>query len=183
MFDAIRSILSQLNRKRTSIYLNSLKSKGLTIGENTDILEPFFLDPSHCFLISIGANCTLAPNVRLIAHDASTKQFLGYTRIGKITIDNNCFIGDSTIILPNTSIGPNTIIGAGTLVNKDIPGNVVAAGNPVRVICSIEEYLNRVKSKAQRKGVFGENYLIKNITDEKIKEMVKSLEKEEGYIN
>ena len=47
--------------------------KGLKIGKNVEIIDTFFFDPSHCFLISIGDNCTICPNVRLIAHDASTK--------------------------------------------------------------------------------------------------------------
>ena len=52
----------------------------------------------------------------------------------------NCFIGARTTILPNVTIGDNTIIGANSLMNKDIPDNVVAAGNPCKVVCTLDEY-------------------------------------------
>ena len=89
-----------LDKKRKR-YIEDLKRKGLKLGKNVHIIEVFFFDPAHCFLISIGDNCTICPNVRLIAHDASTKSFLDYTRIGKIDIKENCFIGDSVTVLPN----------------------------------------------------------------------------------
>lgn len=182
MFNFLRRILSGLRKIKSESYLNGLIKNGLIIGANTSILEPFFFDPQHCFLISIGNNCTLAPNVRLIAHDASTKQYLGYTRIGKIKIHDNCFIGDSVIVLPNVSIGPNTIIGAGSVVNKNIPENVVAVGNPAKVICSLDDYKSKIKRVAKEKGVFGSEYLLNDITDARMKEMLSKLESGEGFI-
>jgi len=182
MFDLLRRIVSGLRQRKIESYLGYLKNKGLAIGENTNILEPFFFDPQHCFLISIGDNCTLAPNVRLIAHDASSKQHLGFTRIGKITIHNNCFIGDSVIVLPNVSIGPNTIIGAGTVVNKDVPGNVVAAGNPVKVLCSLQDYTDKISRSAKAKGVYGDEFLLENITQDRMKEMLNELQNGEAFI-
>lgn len=55
---------------------------GLTIGKNPNIQDGVRLDPSHCWLISIGDCVTLAPNVVVLAHDASTKRKIGYTKIG-----------------------------------------------------------------------------------------------------
>lgn len=78
----------------------------------------------------------------MIAHDASTKRLLGYTRIGKIDIRENCFIGDSAIILPNITIGPNSIVGAGAVVTNNVAANTVVAGNPARVVGSLEDFLN-----------------------------------------
>jgi maltose O-acetyltransferase len=101
------SLYHHILKKRRKSYLDRLIRNGLTLGKNVDIIETFFFDPSHCFLISIGDNCTICPNVRLIAHDASTKKILGYTKIGKIDIKENCFIGDSVIILPNVTVSPN----------------------------------------------------------------------------
>ena len=182
MFSVLRRILAGLRKRKTESYLNGLIDNGLVIGANTSILEPFFFDPQHCFLISIGENCTLAPNVRLIAHDASTKQYLGYTRIGRITVHDDCFIGDSVIVLPNVSIGPNTIIGAGAVVNKDIPENVVAAGNPVRVICSLQDYTDKIQSMAKKTGVYGDEYLLSDLSEDRMKEMLGDLESGEGFI-
>lgn len=178
----IAKILAVIYRKKVDNYLSALKSKGLRIGNGTSILEPFFFDPDHCFLINIGGNCTLAPNVRFIAHDASTKSHLNFTCIGKIVIGDNCFIGDSTIFLPNVTVGANTIIGSGSIVNKNIPANSVAAGNPAKVICTLDDYLKRAAIDAKNKGVFGEEYYIDNLTLQKREEILQALSKGVGYI-
>lgn len=66
------------------------------------------LDPSHCWLITIGDNVTMAPRVHILAHDASTCHHLGYARIGRIDIGNNVFIGADTVVLPGVYIGSNS---------------------------------------------------------------------------
>jgi maltose O-acetyltransferase len=182
MYKLMRSLYTALHQRKIDSYLDGLKQQGLKIGESVNILEPFFIDPDHCFLISIGSNSTLAPNVRLIAHDASTKRHLDFTRIGKIVIGDNCFIGDSVIVLPGVTIGSNTIIGAGAVVNRDLPENVVAAGNPARIICTLDDYLERNREIAMEKGVYGDDYRIDNITPKKMAEMLAALEKQVGYI-
>lgn len=182
MLNTFRIALSKIRRKKKENYINNLVKNGLQLGTNVQIMEPFFLDPDHCFLISIGSNCTLAPNVRLIAHDASTKRHLGYTRMGKITIGDNCFIGDSTIILPNADVGNNSIVGAGSIVNKNIPCEVVAAGNPAKVICSIHDYLEKIRKRAEQQGILGEEYLIENLTSENRQKLLALVADKEGYI-
>ena len=81
------------------------------------------IDDSHAWLIEIGDNVTLAPRVHILAHDASTKLYLGYTKIGRVRIGNDVFIGHVTIILPGVTIGDNVVIGAGSVVKSDIPDN------------------------------------------------------------
>jgi carbonic anhydrase/acetyltransferase-like protein (isoleucine patch superfamily) len=60
---------------------------------------------------------------------------------GKITIQDNCVIGVSSIILPGVTIGPDSIVGAGSVVTRDVPPKSVAAGNPARVLCTLDEYI------------------------------------------
>ena len=55
-------------------------------------------------------------------------------------IGRNCWIGAGAIIVPGVTIGDNTVIGAGSVVTKDIPSNVVAVGNPCRVLREINEH-------------------------------------------
>ena len=179
----LRKIHYEIERRKKEYYLNGLKKKGLTIGKNVGIASDFFFDPSHCFLINIGDNCTIGPNVRLIAHDASTKKILGYTKIGKINIKENCFIGDSAIILPNVNIGPNSIIGAGSVVTKDIQANMVAAGNPAKIIVSIDEYIKKSKAISQNKKVFGKEYWIENLDESKCSEILRSIAEDIGFID
>lgn len=172
------ALLARKKRK----YLDSLIENGLSIGKNVEIIEDFFFDPSHCFLISIGDDCTICPNVRLIAHDASTKKILGYTKIGKINIRERCFIGDSVIVLPKVTIGPDAIIGAGSVVTRDIPPNSVAAGNPAKVIATLEEYMEKIKALSADKGVFGEDYLINNLDLRKRMDMLYNIGESYGFI-
>jgi len=178
----ISKLYNRIENKRRQAYINRLIANGLTLGKNVDIIDTFFFDPSHCFLISIGDNCTICPNVRLIAHDASTKKILGYTKIGKIDIKENCFIGDSVIVLPNVTIGPNSIIGAGGIVTKDIPPDTVAAGNPAKVISSVKEYVRKTESISAKKIVFNEDYYISRLTDAKRKEIIQSIGDSIGFI-
>ena len=168
--------------KRRQRYLKNLIRNGLKLGKDVNIIDTFFFDPSHCFLISIGDNCTICPNVRLIAHDASTKKFLGYTKIGKIDIRENCFIGDSVIILPRVTIGPNSIVGAGSIVTKDIPANTIATGNPARIISALDDYLLRITKIAKTKQIFKEDYYIEKLDAEKRKEIIISIGKDIGFI-
>lgn len=68
-----------------------------------------------------------------------------YLEVGGVSIGDNVFIGMHTTILKGVHIGNNVVIGAGSLVNKDISDNCVAAGNPCKVIMSIEDnYKKRI---------------------------------------
>ena len=57
-----------------------------------------------------------------------------------IRIGRNCWLGAGVIVVPGVTIGENTVIGAGSVVTKDIPANVVAVGNPCRVLRPISEH-------------------------------------------
>jgi len=125
------------------IKLCFLKRYGLKIGSDCFISHRVFFDPSFLHLIEIGNNVTITSDVKILAHDSSTKKLIGYTRIGKVKISDNVFIGVGSIILPNITIGENSIIGSGSVVTKNIPNNVVAAGNPAKVICNIDFFLHK----------------------------------------
>lgn len=172
-----------MTQKKKERYLNNLIKNGLKIGRNVSIVSDFFFDPSHCYLISIGDNCTICPNVRLIAHDASTKKSLGFTKVGKVIIEENCFIGDSTIILLGVKIGRNSIIGTGSIVTKDIPAYSVAAGNPAKIVCSLDEYLQKIREISAHKKIFGEEYKIDVLTEEKRAELIESIAESIGFMN
>lgn len=108
----------------------------------------------------------------ILAHDASTKKHLGYTKIGKVKIGNNVFIGAGTIILPNVSVGDNSIIDAGSVVTKDIPANTVSAGNPARVLSTLDAFLTRHIDSMNRSPIFGKEYTLGLCANENmIKEM------------
>lgn len=171
-------------RLRGEYTTDMLIKMGMKVGKNFLRLNGVILDPSHCWLINIGDNVTMAPRVHILCHDASTKQFLGYTKIGRVTVGNNVFIGAESVVLPGVTIGDNVVIGANSTVTHDIPSNTVVAGNPARRLCSIEEYLEKNRSAMKTARVYGEEYTLRqNVSDEKKKQMIKELEKGRGYID
>ena len=92
--------------------------------------------------MKIGDNAQIAPNVSIYTaghpvHPDSRNS--GYEYGIAVTIGDNVWIGGNTCILPGVTIGNNVVIGAGSVVTKDIPDNVIAAGNPCRIIREITE--------------------------------------------
>ncbi len=128
------------------------RKNGVIIGENVKLLNAH-IDWNHGFLISIGDNVTIT-NAAILSHDASTHPFLGYSKIGCVRIGSNVFIGYGSVVLPGVTIGDNVIVGAGSIVTHDVPSNVVVAGNPARVISTIEDYLAKHKKAMEVKPVF-----------------------------
>ena len=148
-------------RLRGEYTTEKLISMGMQVGKNFGRLHGVILDPSHCWLIEIGDNVTMAPRVHILCHDASTKQFLGYTKIGRVTIGDNVFIGAESVVLPGVTIGSNVIIGANSTVTHDIPDNVVAAGSPAKVIRTLDAYLEKEKTVMAASPVYDETYTLR----------------------
>lgn len=87
--------------------------------------------------VTIGDDCFIGPNVSIYTACHSTDPVERNTRMEwaePVTIGDNVWIGGSVTILPGVTIGNNVTIGAGSVVTKDIPDNVVAVGNPCKVI-------------------------------------------------
>lgn len=160
-------IRAKVMRLRSEISTEDLIALGLTVGENFSRQEKTLIDQSHCWLITIGDDVTLAPRAHILAHDASTKKALGYTRIGVVNIGNNVFIG------------------ANSVVSRDIPDNSVAIGNPAKVICTYDEFVSRKKKELENNPCFDESYTLRNpkISEDMKKEMKEKLEKSKiGYV-
>lgn len=155
-----------LNRILRDIYhtikgdsLFIMKRRGLNVGERF-FLGNARLDTNFLYLIKIGDDVTLAgSNVTILAHDASTKCLLNYTRIGKVTIGNRVFVGAGTTILPGVTIGDDVVIGAGSLVANNIPARSVAMGNPAKVKCTIEEFIDRRRREMQTYPLLSKQYV------------------------
>ena len=169
----LKNIVKKL---RGEINLEQLKVNGLKVGEGFSYGSYCFLDPSFCFLIQIGNHVTFSTRVHVLAHDASTKKILGYSKVGRVMIGDGSFVGANVTILPGISIGSNSIIGAGSVVTKDIPENEVWAGNPARKIASLKEYSAKIINGKYKK--YGEKYTIGcGITEEEKREMIHALDK------
>ena len=155
---------------------------GLKIGKNHNIQDQVIFDWSHCWLIDIGDNVTIAPRTYILCHDASTKKALGYTKIGRVRIGNNVFIGANTTILPGVTVGDNAIIGANSVVTKDISANSVAIGNPCQVVKDYNDYIEENKKMMNSVPIFDEKYIIGNIDEKRKEEMRQELRLTNGFI-
>lgn len=167
-------IIKKLLRKihGGSYSIEELRSYGVHIGENCYIGIKH-IDLAHGFLIFIGNNVTIS-NARILVHDASTKRTLGYSKVGVVSIGDNSFIGAGAIILPGVRIGKNVIVGAGAVVTEDIPDDSVVAGNPARLICHTDDYIEKNRTRMSDGNTW--HTYCTDKSDEEKTEMVQVLE-------
>ncbi|NEC64541.1 sugar O-acetyltransferase [Streptomyces sp. SID9727] len=110
----------------------------ITVGEDTFV--NYNLTALDVAPITIGRDCQIGPNVQLLTptHPVEPEPRRDKLEAARpITIGDNVWLGGGAIVLAGVTIGDNSVIGAGAVVTKDIPANVVAVGNPARVIRSI----------------------------------------------
>ncbi len=122
-------------------------SRGLKVGKNTSIFSWSGIDGNWPWLISIGDDVTISSDVMILAHDASPCKAGCHTKLGRVKIGNNVFIGAKTVVLCNVTIGDNVIVGAGSVVAHSLESNAVYAGNPAARICSFEELKEKQRSR------------------------------------
>ncbi len=129
-----------------------------SFGEGAEIRPPLFCDYGYQIhigagtfvnvglvaldvaTITIGDDVQIGPNVQLLTptHPLEAEPRRSKLEAAKpITIGDNVWLGGGVIVLPGVSIGENTVVGAGAVVTKDLPANVVAVGNPARVVRSL----------------------------------------------
>ena len=115
-------------------------------GYNIEVGENFFANYNLVILdvakVKIGDNAQIAPNVSIYTaghpiHPDSRNS--GYEYGIDITIGDNVWIGGNTCIMPGVTIGNNVVIGGGSVVTKNLPDNVIAVGNPCRIVREITE--------------------------------------------
>ncbi|MEK3697513.1 acyltransferase [Paenibacillus sp. FSL R10-2199] len=156
---------------------------GMKVGKNFARQGGCRFDYSHCWLIEIGDNVGFGPNVQVLAHDASTMRFIGYTKIGRVVFGNNIHVGAGSIILPNTKIGSNVIIGAGSVVTKDIPDNCVVVGHPAKISMKLEDFIEKNKDLMDKRPMYDKNWTTKGgITYSQKEQMKEDLTDGLGFI-
>lgn len=98
------------------------------------------VDDTHIYVgdyTLIGPNVTIATAGHPVLPELREE---GYQYNAPVSIGKNCWIGANVVIVPGVTVGDNTVIGAGSVVTRDIPSNVVAVGNPCRVMREINEH-------------------------------------------
>ncbi|WP_418113279.1 sugar O-acetyltransferase [Vibrio scophthalmi] len=115
-------------------------------GKHTKVGDRFYANFNLTLVddttITIGHHVMIGPNVTLTTAghpiDPAIRQQVAQFNI-PITVGDNVWIGANVVVLPGVTIGENSVIGAGSVVTKDVPANVVAVGNPCRVLREISE--------------------------------------------
>lgn len=115
-------------------------------GCNIEIGENFYANYNlvilDCAKVTIGDNVLIGPNVGIYTAGHPLHFELRneeWEFAGPITIEDNVWIGGNVVLNPGVTVGRNSVVGSGSVVTKDIPANVVAAGNPCRVIREITD--------------------------------------------
>ena len=138
------------------LFYSHLKKLGVNIiGTPKYIEDNVYIDPTDYSLLTTCDGVTISRNVTFLVHDYSISRVFmehdddvtGAGIFKPIMLSEGCFIGAESIILPGTVVGKNSIIGAGSIVKGNIPENVVAAGNPAKVIKTLNEYYEKVNEK------------------------------------
>lgn len=113
-------------------------------GYNIELGENFYSNHNLVILdaakVTIGDNVAIGPNCGLYCaiHPIEASERIKWVETAKpVTIGDNVWLGGNVVVLPGVTIGENTVIGAGSVVTKDIPSNVIAVGNPCKVIKNI----------------------------------------------
>lgn len=144
---------------RMNYTLNSLRKGGASIGEKVHLYSSdIFIDPTRPWLLTIGNYVKITHHVIILTHDYSLsvmrRRYGEWIGEGQETkIGDNCFIGMGAIILMGTEIGNNCIVGAGSVVHGKFPDDVVIAGNPARVICTLEEHYKKRMQKTKEEAL------------------------------
>ena len=177
---SVRARFDEMRRQRR---WRQLRAMGMQIGDDVFLPDSTWIDTSHCFLISIGDHCGFGEECLLLAHDAQMDEYLDAARIGRVVIHESCHVGARTVILPGVEIGPRTIVGAGSVVTKSLPPNTVCAGNPARVICSLDDYLTRHRERLAGARTFDyHRYDIRVLTPDRRAELIAACESGPTYI-
>ena len=140
IFNQIKLLYYRVFCDKISVY----RKHGMKIGNGCSINTWNFLE--ECYLIEIGDNVQITAGVRIFTHGGGyvlRKLCPNFDCFGKVCIGNNVYIGNNAMIMPGITIGDNVVIGAGSIVTKNVPDNVVIAGNPAKIVCSIDNYRDK----------------------------------------
>lgn len=151
--------------------LEYAKHIGVKVGENTWINTRKW--SSEPFLITIGNNCQVTEDVSFHTHGGGhciRQKCPDFDAFGKIVVEDWAYIGAFSHIMPGVTIGEGALVAAGSVVVKSVPPHTVVGGNPAKVICTTDEYLERNQKwnlSTKKLATTEKIKLLKQLPDEK----------------
>jgi acetyltransferase-like isoleucine patch superfamily enzyme len=133
----IRKFLSYTAGILRNLRIAYLRMTGISIGKNCMVSWGAKLDVRGGEII-IGDRCIITHGCIILSHDRAKKRIdINDKGKGTVRLGNDVFIGVNSVVLRDVTIGDYSIVGAGSVVTKDVPSNVVVAGNPAKIIRSL----------------------------------------------
>ena len=165
----LKSLLYDFVNRQIIPPLQYARKIGVTIGEDN------FLPDKKCwssepYLITVGNHCQITAGVRFLTHGGGQvvrDKDPNFDTFGKIVVGDYVYIGSNSLIMPGVTIEDHVLIAAGSVVTKSVPSGMVVAGNPARIVCTVDEYL--IKNLKYNTGK-------RNITGVKKMEMLLSMD-------
>ena len=139
-------------------YPEYLRKQGVRIGRNCVILYPSYVDGRLPYLLEIGDDVVISLYVTILTHDAASAWAGDLVKVGRVRIHDHVFIGANTTVMCNVTIGPHAIVGAGSVVSRNVPTNSVVAGNPAKLVCSMDQFKAKHRELGGRQPLFEGNH-------------------------
>lgn len=120
------------------------KYAGVQMGIGNIIYSRFW--SSEPYLISIGNHCQFTGGCKVFTHggaQAVRESYPDFDFFGKVVFGDYVYVGENSLIMPGVSIGSRVIVAAGSVVTKSVPSGVVIGGNPAKIICTIQDFIDR----------------------------------------
>ena len=184
VFGLLRRLRTKLHEIDENLRYNpytiaeKFRKQGAKIGENCTIqINKLASEP---YLVEIGNNVAIAPNVTFITHDGASfilrDEFPTIRYFGKIIIEDNCFIGSRSIITAGVRIGKGSIVGPMSLVIRDVKPGSLVLGNPAIQVSTVEKYKERCLKEWKRQGLDKFDYLFEGKDKFEVQEIMMSRE-------
>jgi acetyltransferase-like isoleucine patch superfamily enzyme len=161
IFGLLRYFLTKLQQINDSFKYDpftiaeKFRKQGAKVGKNCSIQIDYLA--SEPYLVEIGDNVAIAPGVTFITHDGASvifrDEFPTLRYFGKITIEDNCFIGARSIITAGVRIGRGSIVGPMSVVLRDVKPGSIVIGNPAIQVSTVEKYKGQCFREWERQGL------------------------------
>lgn len=131
-----------VRRFRGELLLDDYRKAGARIAGNV-LANGLTINKNDCFLVTIEDGVVLGPNVLILAHDASLRPEVGFTRVAPVKIGSGSFVGARAVLLPGSTVGRNCIIAAGSVVAGYTEDDSVYGGVPAKRLGSKSDHLKK----------------------------------------